>query len=73
MTQIAIGQIWKDNDKRIVSKERTVRVEEVDEQYAYVRDLSNNRRTRIRKDRFKPNSTGYILLKDVEEKAHGNV
>lgn len=58
------GQVWADNDSR--SRGRTVRVVSVDDDgKATVR--SGGKLTRIRLDRFRPTSTGYRLVEDVEE------
>lgn len=67
------GQIWQDNDKRGYG--RQVRVVETDSTHALVelhqpRQLhlpgaKPGRRTRIRLDRFRPISTGYVLVQDV--------
>lgn len=56
---VRAGQVWADNDKR--SRGRRVNV---DEHHALVQS-STGTRTRIRLDRFRPNSTGYRLLTDV--------
>lgn len=55
------GQVWADLDKR--SPGRTVRVDRVDGEYAYVTD-SNGRRTRIRISRMRPASNGYKLINE---------
>lgn len=73
------GQIWADNDKRIPrSNQRYLRVQSVSDPYAVVERViqldtgqwvSDEARTRatthIRIARFRPNSTGYRLVKDV--------
>lgn len=80
MTEVRVGQIWSDNDKR--AHGRQIRVVEVHKRHAVV-ELVNQRgrpahghedkqlaepgrRTTIRLDRFKPTSTGYRLVQDVE-------
>lgn len=69
------GQIWRDNDKR--AKGRHVKVVDVDGTHATVKlwmtraasssTATPGRRTRVRLDRFRPTSTGYVLVRDVEE------
>lgn len=77
-TTVRVGQIWRDNDKRGYG--RQVRVVETDATHAVVeqhvprggaRGASHlkPRRTRIRLDRFRPTSTGYVLVQDVEEQS----
>lgn len=73
MTEVKPGQIWADNDWR--SKGRTVRVLEVGAVRVDVEVLTavggevlaKPRRVRIRRDRFKPTSTGYRLLTEDPE------
>lgn len=71
------GQVWADNDKRGYG--RKVRVVEIIEawgdRYAVVEQVTGRRsydakpgkRTKIRLDRFRPNSTGYRLVTDVPQ------
>lgn len=65
-------QVWADNDKR--AKGRTVQVVSVTESFAYCRVLTDRvgctqatvgRTFRISKDRMRPTSTGYRLIKDA--------
>jgi hypothetical protein len=70
--EVKPGQIWADNDKR--SKGRRIRVLEVGQYHAIVRDADATpgawppgRKTRIRLDRFKPTSTGYRLVQDASK------
>ena len=61
-TDVKPGQIWADNDKR--SHGRTIKVLEVDETHALVQSPTGlGRKTKIRLSRFRPDSTGYRLLK----------
>ncbi|GAA3750285.1 DUF6354 family protein [Micromonospora maritima] len=71
---VRVGQIWADNDKR--SEGRLVKVTAVDSTHADViavdahgepsPSILRARRTRIRLNRFRPTSTGYRLVRDVE-------
>lgn len=68
---VRVGQVWRDNDPR--SAPRHVRVVEIDGTYATAvlvngagRHWGRERRSRIRLDRFRPTSTGYRLVQDVE-------
>lgn len=75
-TEVRPGQVWADNDKR--AKGRTVTVKYLETHTdpfshrkitrANVLD-SRGRVSRIRVDRFRPNSTGYRLIEDAPEKA----
>ncbi|GAA1977228.1 hypothetical protein [Kitasatospora viridis] len=76
MTTVKPGQIWADNDKRFPG--RHLRVEEIDATHATVRPVTltpqgavapfaGRRPTRIRLDRFVPTSTGYRLVRGVDE------
>ncbi|MFI6889167.1 DUF6354 family protein [Streptosporangium canum] len=75
MTEVRPDQVWADNDSR--ARGRKVRVVEVDETHATVEQVDgravdrgkSGRRTRIRLDRFRPTSTGYVLIEDVPEVA----
>lgn len=60
MTTVEPGQIWEDNDWR--SAGRRILILSVDETHATVQSPSGmGRITRIRLDRFRPNSTGYRM------------
>lgn len=70
------GQIWQDNDPR--AHGRQVRIVELTDTHALVElqvprsapqgaSHLKPRRTRIRLDRFRPISTGYVLVQDVAE------
>lgn len=58
---VKIGQVWRDNDKRM--DRRFLTVTDVGETHATVYD--GVKVTKIRLDRFKPTSTGYVLETDV--------
>ena len=59
---VEVGQIWQDWDKRFRHQTPTYkRVLKVDKKFAYCVGVESGRETRIRLDRFKPNSTGYRL------------
>jgi len=74
-TRVKKGQIWADNDKR--SKGRTLEVISVWKKHVFCEVLTlvgggqpglhDRKETRIRLDRMWPCSTGYRLIKDVEE------
>ncbi len=72
---VAVGQVWRDNDKRSVN--RAVRVDRIDGEYAqctvgHLLDgtfMAGNRKAHIRVTRFRPVSTGYALVLDVAEAA----
>lgn len=78
-TQVKVGQVWRDNDKRI-DKPRELRVESIHfdtvtkRNYAWcvpvmgasgLRKICSTRIVKIRTDRFRPTSTGYLLVEDV--------
>lgn len=75
---VKVGQVWSDNDKR--SKGRRVKILEVHTEMADGRPFANpyaivqhplgwGRKTTIRLDRFRPNSTGYTLVDDDPDAA----
>lgn len=71
---VKAGQVWADNDKR--SEGRKVRILSVGETHAVVEQYvprgssaKPGRQTQIRLDRFRPTSTGYRLVQDVEGQA----
>lgn len=67
----AVGQVWQDNDTRVVKAcmyKRLVRIVSIDGDRAaceawYDEPRPTVRRVRIRLDRFRPNSTGYRYLR----------
>jgi len=59
MIEVKVGQIWEDCDKRMGG--RKIRVERIEGRYAICMRLGWNSTTKIRLDRFKPNSTGFRL------------
>lgn len=59
-TIIEVGQTWQDNDPRHAKRRLTVA--RIEGEYAFCR-VRGGRVTRVRLDRFKPNSTGYRLVK----------
>lgn len=62
---VRVGQVWEDIDKRGYG--RQVHVVSVGDTHATVEDtVGKPRRTRVRLDRFRPTSTGYRLVLDVE-------
>lgn len=76
LPEVRPGQVWADNDKR--EKGRTVKVLEIidrgGDHHVKVQVLTQRhgvvpkkeRITRIAQRRFRPNSTGYRLIQDVE-------
>jgi hypothetical protein len=74
---VRVGQVWADLDKR--SKGRRIRVLEVGQYHATVRDADAvpgawppARKTRIRLDRFRPTSTGYRLVSEPDQHEGGH-
>ena len=68
MYEVKIGQIWLDCDKRMHN--RKLRVERIEGGYAFCRPWSEHyggigRDTRIRLDRFRKGSTGFLLVPDA--------
>jgi hypothetical protein len=57
---IEVGQVWEDIDPR--AKERFLIVERVDDANVHCHVLTTGKPTRIRKERFKPGHTGYMLV-----------
>lgn len=63
---VKVGQVWRDNDKRI--ENRHIRVTGIDDGFARCTVLKidglewvETGETKIRLDRFRPTSTGYLL------------
>ncbi|GAA3722194.1 hypothetical protein GCM10022224_104170 [Nonomuraea antimicrobica] len=63
-------QVWADNDKRCSG--RTVRVDEVDDRFAYCTVLTpregsirTGHRVRIAINRMRPTATGYRLIEET--------
>ncbi|MDH6116871.1 hypothetical protein ABH930_000290 [Kitasatospora sp. GAS204A] len=77
MSTVRPGQIWQDNDPR--THGRQLRIETVDTTHATAVPVAvtpqgavallPGRATRIRVDRFRPTSTGYRLIQDVDGKS----
>lgn len=66
--EVKVGQIWLDCDKRM--QNRRIQVKRIEGGYAFCQHWSNfggasGRETRIRIDRFRKSSTGFLLVKDV--------
>lgn len=57
---VKVGQVWRDCDPRM-GNQRIV-VERIEGNYAICRNaVIPSMKTRIRLDRFRPNSTGFVL------------
>ena len=74
VNEVKVGQVWADNDRRSAGRHlRVVAMEAGDDGRAVVQPCTSqgaliaDRQTRIRRDRFKPTSTGYRLVVDVDE------
>jgi hypothetical protein len=61
--EVKIGQIWKDNDKR--TNDRQLEIIGFAEDKAVVCNIKTKKTTKVSLTRFKPNATGYLLIKDV--------
>jgi hypothetical protein len=66
---VKVGQIWQDNDKRFVHTPRNIKIVNIDykKNTAGCKNVQTNKYTMIRLDRFKPNSSGYKLLVNVDD------
>ncbi len=77
MPEVRVGQLWQDNDPRIVEVgkgARYVRVTHVGVTHAtveswYASDPDNTRTGRVRLNRFAPSSTGYRLVEEAPNAA----
>jgi len=68
---VKIGQVWKDNDKRYTENEQR-ELEIVGfyhDLWAVCKNLKTGKTSKILIDRFRPNSTGYRLIKDVSNES----
>lgn len=54
-----LGQVWASNDRRDVQVERTII--ELDDTHVTLDGLT---KTRVRRDRMRPTSTGYRFVRD---------
>lgn len=61
--KVRVGQVWQDTDSRITYVRR-VKVIEIQGDRALCD--TGCRKVKIRLDRFKPGSTGYKLVQDVD-------
>jgi len=65
---VRVGQIWRDYDSRFRNQTPVLkRILKIENGYAYCEGIRNGlviSKTKIRLDRFRPNSTGYKLLKE---------
>lgn len=66
MTEVKVGQIWKDNDKRVGDRQIEVIAINDSEGKAVVVNLVTKKATKVSLKRFRPISTGYTLIKDVD-------
>ena len=64
---VQVGQVWQDNDPRHDVKRR-VTVLEIRGAHAIVQNTETKRKTKINLSRFRPNSTGYILVDEEKKK-----
>lgn len=65
--KVRVGQIWEDNDQRQRIFSRHGEVVKIIGDYAEVK-WNTGRTTSVNIKRFRPNSTGYKLIQDVDEK-----
>ncbi len=74
---VRVGQVWADNDKRsrgrhlkVIDISRRMGTDRAEVQQCDQRGrIIGSRTTFIRLDRFRPTSTGYRLVRDVEDGA----
>jgi hypothetical protein len=60
--KIREGQVWMDNDKRIIGRNICIWLVDRWNRYAYAYNTLTHRKCRILVSRFKPTSTGYRYL-----------
>lgn len=65
-SEIRVGQIWEDNDKRFGT--RRLRIEQIGVSHVVVENVETRRRTNVAIQRLRPNSTGYRLVAEPEAK-----
>ena len=76
MTEVKVGQIWKDNDKRkgILLPERWLRVVRVADGFAWCEEVERHwadwvatgKQTVLAVKRMRPTATGYALVKEAK-------
>jgi hypothetical protein len=72
MTEVKVGQIWKDNDKRM--SERWLRVVRVADGFAWCENVERHwaawvatgKQTVLAVKRMRPTATGYALVKEAK-------
>ena len=63
---VKVGQIWQDCDRRMHGRKlRVVKIEGTHAYCANAAELSDRIRTKIRLDRFKKGSTGFVLVQEA--------
>jgi hypothetical protein len=63
---VKVGQVWMDCDKRMYNRKLlVVRIEGDHALCANAADRNGKARTKIRLDRFRKSSTGFILVHDA--------
>ena len=67
MNNVKVGQTWQDWDVRFRNDTpRFIKIIEfVNDLYVQVENTNSKRKTIIRVSRFKPNSNGYKLVKNI--------
>lgn len=65
--KVSAGQVWKDNDPRGIA--RLVRVICVGNDSAVVENVKSGRRSIVALRRFRPTSTGYVLIESPQAQA----
>jgi len=66
MTTVKVGQIWQCNDPRYKHEPRQIEIIRIfDDVFALCRNIKNGVISKNRLDRFKENSRGFCLIKDV--------
>lgn len=63
LPDVKVGQIWADNDIRSAGRRLTIVA--VSKDRVIARPSGGGRTANIRRDRFRPTSTGYRLVSDV--------
>jgi hypothetical protein len=68
MSDVKVGQVWTDSDKRYLEFgfRRKLLIAAIKDNHAICSVVGTKRVVKIRLDRFKPNSTGYELIEDVQ-------
>lgn len=63
MIEVKVGQVWKDNDKRVSG--RFIKITAVTDNTVTAVNIRTGKESKISLKRLKPTAQGYTLIEDV--------